>query len=121
MKFPYKNNLPVTNIQIVGKTSKEVEAHIDFAASKTIIPPSIAEELELKFAGFESVATGAGVILMSDYETIVEVFGKKHRILVGCLDLPKETPIKALIGRDILDEYKVCLNGKSREVEVSDP
>ncbi|MCP8322260.1 MAG: hypothetical protein H3Z52_15190, partial [archaeon] len=48
MKFPYKNNLPVTNIQIVGKTSKEVEAHIDFAASKTIIPPSIAEELELK-------------------------------------------------------------------------
>ncbi len=121
MKFPYKNNLPVINIKIVGKISKEVEAHIDFAASKTIIPSSVAEELELKFAGFESVATSAGVILMPDYEAIVEAFDKRHRILVGCLDLPKETPIKALIGRDILDGYKVCLNGKIREVEVSDP
>ncbi len=53
MKIPYKNNLPVVTIKIIGNTTQEIEAHIDFAASKTIIPPSIVEELELKFAGFE--------------------------------------------------------------------
>ncbi|MFQ6134226.1 MAG: hypothetical protein ACE5KU_00225 [Nitrososphaerales archaeon] len=121
MKIPYKNNLPVAKIRILGKTSYEVEAHIDFAASKTIIPTSVADDLKLKFAGFESVATGAGVIFMPEYEAIVEAFNERHEILVGCLNLPKETPIKALIGRDILDGYKVCLNGKSKEVEVSDP
>ncbi len=121
MKIPYKNNLPVASIKIIGKKSQDVEAHIDFAASKTIIPPSMAEESALKFAGFESVATGGGVILMPEYEAVVEVFEKRHEILVGCIDLPKETPIKGLLGRDILDEYKVCLNGKRKEIEISDP
>jgi len=121
VKIPYKNNLPVSTLKILGKTSREVEAHIDFAASKTIIPPYVAEELGLKFAGFESVATGAGVILLPEYEAVVEAFDERHRILVGCLELPRESPIEALIGRDILDEYKICLNGKTREIEVSDP
>ena len=121
MKIPYKNNLPVATIKIIGRSEQEVEAHIDFAASKTIIPPYVAEELELKLAGFESVATGGGVILMAEYEAMIKAFDESHRILVGCLDLPEETPIKALIGRDILDKYKVCLNGKSGEVEALDP
>ena len=74
----------------------------------------------LKFAGFESVATGAGVILMPEYEAVVEAFDKKHSVLVGCLDLPKETPIKALLGRDILDNFEICLNGKKREMVVKE-
>lgn len=120
MKIPYKNNLPVATIKIIGKTSHEIEAHIDFAASKTIIPTSVAEELELKFAGFESVATGAGVILMPEYEAVVEAFDKRYIILVGCLDLPKEAPIKALLGRDVLDDFEICLNGKNKEIIVKE-
>jgi len=121
MKIPYKDNLPVVKTRIVGKTSSEIEAHIDFAASKTIIPISLAEDLELRFAGLANIATGAGVISISTCVAIVEAFEKRHRIHVGCLDLPEEIPIKALIGRDILDRYKVCLNGKNKEVEIFDP
>ena len=120
MKIPYKNNLPVATIKIIGKRTHEIDAHLDFAASKTIIPPSVAEEVKLKFAGFERVATGAGVILMPEYEAVVEAFEKKHNILVGSLDLPKETPIKALIGRDILDNFEICLNGKEKEIIVKE-
>jgi len=121
MKIPYKDNLPVVKIRIIGKTSRELEAHIDFAASKTIIPPSLAEELELRLAGFAKIATGAGIISVSEYVAVVEAFEKRHMIHVGCLDLPEEISIRALIGRDILDRYKVCLNGKKKEVEISDP
>lgn len=122
MRFPYKNDLPLASIKILGKTRRhEIEAHIDFAASKTIIPPDMAEELELKFAGFEGVATGGGIVLMPEYEAVVEAFGNRHGILVGCIDLPEESAIKALIGRDILDGYKLCLDGKNKEVEVTDP
>ncbi len=120
MKIPYKNNLPLVTVKIIGETSGEIEAHIDFAASKTIIPSSVAEKLELKFVGFESLATGAGMILMPEYEAIVEAFGKKHSILVGSLDLPKETPIKALLGKDILDNFEICLNGMNKEIIVKE-
>jgi predicted aspartyl protease len=118
MKIPYRNNLPLVDIKIVGKDSEEVEAHLDFAASKTIIPSAVADALGLKFVGFEKIATGSGVILMPEYEAAVEVFNKKHEMFVGCLDLPKETPIKALLGRDILDNYEICLNGKTKEIVV---
>lgn len=118
MQIPYRDNLPLVDVKIMGKDAEEVAAHLDFAASKTIIPSAIADALELKFAGFEKVATGSGVILMSEYEAVVEVFDKKHEIFVGCLDLPKETPIRALLGRDILDNYEICLNGKTREIIV---
>ncbi len=120
MKIPYKNNLPIVRIKIIGRTSQEIEAHIDFAASKTIIPPAMAREHQLKLAGYESVATGAGVISMPEYEAVIEVFGKRFNLLVGCLDLPKETPIKALLGRDILDNFEICLNGKSKEIIVKE-
>lgn len=118
MKIPYRNNLPLVDIRIIGKHAENVEAHLDFAASKTIIPSSVADELGLKFVGYEKIATGAGVIIMPEYEAAVEVFNMKHEIFVGCIDLPKETQIRALLGRDILDSYEVCLNGKAREIMV---
>ena len=120
MKISYKNNLPIATIKIIGRTSQEIEAHIDFAPSKTIIPPAVAREHQLKLVGFESVATGAGVISMPEYEVVVEVFGKRYTMLVGCLDLPKETPIKALLGRDVLDNFEICLNGKSKEIIIKE-
>lgn len=118
MQIPYRNNLPLVDVKIMGKDAEDVEAHLDFAASKTIIPPAVADSLELKFAGFEKVATGSGVLLMPEYEAVIQVFDKKHEILVGCLDLPEETPIRALLGRDILDNYEICLNGKTRKIIV---
>ncbi len=67
-----------------------------------------------------SVATGAGLILMPGYEATVKVFERKRSMLVGCLDLPKETPIRALLGRDILDNFEICLNGKIKEIIVKE-
>jgi hypothetical protein len=37
---------------------------------------------------------------------------------VGCLDLPEGTPAKALLGRNILDNYKICLDGRIKEIEI---
>jgi hypothetical protein len=107
------------------KKQKTLNNMKDFSDSniKTFedLPFYVAEQLKLRLAGYDDVATAAGIVLMPRYDAVVEVFGRSHRILVGGLDLPKETPITALIGRDILDLYKVCLNGKRKEIEVSDP
>src|SRR5215213_8112731 len=114
----YKNNLPLVCVGIIDAGSNKkifVDAHLDFASSKTIIPTYIANEMNLSFAGSDETATGAGIIHIPYYEVSIEIYDNIH---VGCLDLPERTPAKALVGRDILDNYRICLDGKKKEIRV---
>lgn len=118
----YKNNLPLVCVGLIDAGSNKkivVDAHLDFASSKTIIPTYIANEMNLSFAGSDETATGAGIIHIPYYEVSIEIFGKIYdSIHVGCLDLPERTPAKALVGRDILDNYRICLDGTKKEIRV---
>jgi hypothetical protein len=118
----YKNNLPLVCVGLIDAGSNKkivVDAHLDFASSKTIIPTYIANEMNLSFAGSDETATGAGIIHVPYYEVSIEIFDKIYdNIHVGCLDLPERTPAKALVGRDILDNYKICLDGIRKEITI---
>src|SRR5919201_4585390 len=118
----YKNDLPLVCVGLIDAGSNKkivVDAHLDFASSKTIMPTSIAEELNLSFAGSDETVTGAGIIYIPYYEVSIEVFGRIYdNMHVGCLDLPEATPAKALLGRDILDNYRICLDGIKKEIRV---
>ena len=118
----YKNNLPLVCVGLIDAGSNKkiiVDAHLDFASSKTIIPTYVANEMNLSFAGSDETATGAGIIHIPYYEVSIEIFDKIYdNIHVGCLDLPERTPAKALVGRDILDNYRICLDGIKKEMRV---
>lgn len=118
----YKNNLPLVSMGIIDAGSNKkivVDAHLDFASSKTIIPTYIANEMNLSFAGSDETVTGAGIIQIPYYEVSIELFGKLYEsVHVGCLDLPERTPATALIGRDLLDNYRICLDGRRKEITV---
>ena len=120
--IPYKNNLPLVCVELIDAGSNKkivVDAHLDFASSKTIIPTFIANEMNLSFAGSDETVTGAGIIYIPYYEVSIEVFGRIYdNVHVGCLDLPERTPAKALLGRDILDNYRICLDGMRKEIRV---
>ena len=120
--IPYKNNLPLVCVGLIDAGSNKkivVDAHLDFASSKTIIPTYIANEMNLSFAGSEETVTGAGIIYIPYYEVSIEVFSRTYdNVHVGCLDLPERTPAKALLGRDILDNYRICLDGMRKEIRV---
>jgi hypothetical protein len=120
--IPYKNDLPLVCVGLIDAGSNKkiiVDAHLDFASSKTIIPTYVANEMNLSFAGSDETVTGAGIIYIPYYEVSIEVFGTIYdNIHVGCLDLPERTPAKALLGRDILDNYRICLDGIKKEIRV---
>src|SRR2546426_2988616 len=116
----YKNNLPLVSMGIIDAGSNKkivVDAHLDFASSKTIIPTYIANEMNLSFAGSDETVTGAGIIHIPYYEVSIELFGKLYdNMHIGCLDLPDRTPATALLGRDLLDNYRICLDGRRKEI-----
>lgn len=69
MKFAYQKGLPLIPIVIKSEISKiSLNAHIDFAASKTLVPQKIARELELAHKGHVPIATASGVSLMLLYK-----------------------------------------------------
>ncbi len=76
MKLTYTNNLPLIRIKVIGRGEREVNSHVDFASSKTVIPTKLAEEMKLVFAGFDLTATGAGVVPMPTYRATVQLLGK---------------------------------------------
>ena len=118
----YKNNLPLVSMGIIDAGSNKkivVDAHLDFASSKTIIPTYIANEMNLSFAGSDETVTGGGIIQIPYYEVSIELFDRTYdNVHVGCLDLPERTPAAALIGRDLLDNYRICLDGRKKEITV---
>src|ERR1051325_11937832 len=123
MVIPYTNNLPLIKMGIIDAGCNkriDVDAHLDFASSKTIMPTYIANEMNLSFAGSDETVTGAGIIHIPYYEVTIEIFGRLYEgVHVGCLDLPERTPATALLGRDLLDNYSICLDGRRKEITVS--
>ncbi len=122
IKFAYQSGLPLISIVIKGRTGKiSLNTHIDFAASKTLVPQKIARELELTLKGHVPIATASGVSLMPLYKAKIIILDKELELSLICSDLPKESPVKSILGRDVLDHFKVCLNGKKEEITFSDP
>lgn len=122
MQYNYQEGFPLVPIKIRNtKGEIELKAHIDFATSKTLVPAKVSEDLDLLFRGFASIATASGIVLMPLYEGAIFIVDKEFKLSLICYDLPKESFIRSLIGRDILDKFKVCLDGKKEEITFFDP
>jgi len=122
MRIKYQDDMPIVGISVAGKRREnQLNAHIDYAATVTIVPYKTVAELGLEFDGYSPIATGGGLAPIPFYKARVRAFDKNFDLRIGVLDLPQEAGISALVGRDILDSFKVCLNGKTKEIEVSEP
>jgi len=120
MKIAYKNNMPILKLRVKGSRGQiEYEAYLDSGAGRTLIPEKDAKRFGLTYAGDTTVITGTGKDTIRLYRARVEFLGREFNILVFGRDLPKEAQIKAMVGRDILDAYKVCFDGIKKEIEVT--
>jgi len=44
--------------------------------------------------------------------------GREFYIPIFGRDLPEQAVIKAMVGRDILDNFRICFDGTAREIEI---
>jgi len=121
MRIPYEDNLPLVKINVIGTSTKEFKTHLDFAATRTLVPTSTAKDLQLEFDSVVQVATASGTIDLPLFRAKIGVFEKIFNTLVLCYDLPEQAPVYALLGRDILDNFEICLNGKKKQITILEP
>lgn len=116
----YKDNNPIVPIRVKGlREEVELEAYVDSGAGISLIPKTVARNLRLEPAGEISVITGKGKINLKLFRSTINFLGRDFDLIVAGQNLPEQSPIKALIGRDIIDKFKVCFDGRKRELEFT--
>jgi len=119
MKIPYKQDMPIVKISVKGpKGEREYEAYLDTGASRTLIPERDAVELGLLCVGDTLIITGSGKDVIKVFMASVTFLGREFYIPIFGRDLPEQAIVKAIVGRDILDNYKICFDGRVKEIEV---
>lgn len=120
MKISYRNGMPLLKVKIKGSRGEiEYDAYLDTGAGRTLIPEKDAEKLGLTYAGDTTVITGTGKDTVKLYRAQIEFLSEEFKILVFGRDLPEQAQIKAMIGRDILDKYKILFDGARKEIEIT--
>jgi len=96
---------------------KETEGIVDTGATRTIIPVSMARELELKEIGEAKVKSGAGYLNLKKAEAFIELQGKETRQVILISDFIDRVLIGVLTLEDLELEIDP-LSGTLKEGEL---
>ncbi|MCD6275105.1 MAG: aspartyl protease family protein [Candidatus Aenigmarchaeota archaeon] len=96
---------------------KETEGIVDTGATRTIIPVSMAKELELKEIGEAKVKSGAGYLNLKKAEAFIGLQGKETRQVILISDFIDRVLIGVLTLEDLELEVDP-LSGTLKEGEL---
>jgi len=120
MRIAYKEDMPKVKIKVKGRISEiEYDAYLDTGAFKCLIPEADATKIGLVYAGDTEIITGSGKDVIKLYKATVTFLNKDFPVLVLGRNLPKQAIVNAIVGRDILDKYKVCFDGVKEEIDIT--
>jgi len=120
MIVPYKGDMPEVRIKVKGLTGEiEYDAYLDTGAFKCLIPETDATKIGLLYAGDIEIITGSGKDHIKLYRAAITFLDKEFSVLVLGRDFPEQAVVKAIVGRDVLDKYRVCFNGIRKEIEIT--
>lgn len=122
MKLGYTNGKPILPVTFTGeKGSIEVIALVDSGAEYCTFPPTICRDIGLARVGTKNVIIPGATMKFEEYLGAIQINGSKlSRTEILAVDLA--TPeIDALIGRNVLNNLKVGLDGKDKTLSIQDP
>ncbi len=94
----------------------ECPAQLDTAADLSVVPTRIVEELQLEQLGeFEALGFGGHLMTMPTFLVRIQLRGLPPHV-VKVLASPDEPYV--LLGRDLLNRFRVTLDGPNLVVEI---
>jgi len=119
MRFKYSLGDPKVRMKVTGpRGDEEYDAYLDTDAARTLIPERDAMRLGLPYVGDTTIITGSGKDSIKLFYAKILFLGREFKVFIFGRDMPEQAKLKAIVGRDILDRFKVCFNGVSEELEI---
>ena len=101
---------------VTGAERNDLTAQLDTGACRTVLPLSVAESLDLVPLGPVTVTGfGGSAIEVPVYAVLLGIDSLPSH-LIEVLAHPDEPWV--LIGRDILNNYRLVLDGPARKLEI---
>jgi predicted aspartyl protease len=101
----------------VARESGELPAQLDTAASRTVVPAHVVEELGLVALDEIQVEGVAGLVAsMPTYAVQIEIRGLRARLNVEVAAHENEPFV--ILGRDVLNQFRVFLYGPELALEI---
>lgn len=111
--FPFFHGVPVAPLKVIGPRGDfhvfEM-ALVDTGAALTSVPISVCRQLDLPYVFTRRIYTFSGWVNVRIHSAEAEFLGRTFKLNVASHDLPKEIPIRAIVGRDILSAFLTCFN-----------
>jgi predicted aspartyl protease len=101
-----------------GSSTDQLPAQIDSGADRTVIPSSIIDQLRLTPVRQLAVAgLGGDVQYLDTFFVVVQIRGRKPSTVEV---VAAEHEPFVLIGRDVLNEFRLVLDGPKRILEIEE-
>lgn len=91
---------------------------VDSGADITLIPVRILKDIGAKKRSKRQMIGVSGVAITVDMYVVVLKLGKSHPLHLEVIGAAGDT--EPILGRDVLNQYAVLLNGPGQTVEVSE-
>jgi len=115
------------SVRLEGKRFRTFEdALIDTGAAFMVIPPEIADflELETNRAFPKAMLVTASGLIEAPVRILekLEVSGiEAQKLPVVVHKIPDPAPIKVLLGMNLIEKMKLIIDGKGRKFDIEDP
>ena len=104
---------------LTGNLLSGVPAQLDTAADRTLLPQSFADAMQLPLIGEVPIGGVGGTIAsMPCYAVLLGVHTLTSR-LIEVIAHPEESWV--LLGRDVLNDLRIVLDGPRLVLEIADP
>lgn len=116
MSFPCRLGAFFAPLKVMGEREKELEALVDTGAFMTGVYMEDCIEIRAKPSGMRLVRGMFGTAFLPTFRCVIKVAGRVFNKDV--LGLPKQG---AILGRDLLEAFKITLDWKTETARVEDP
>jgi len=116
---------PIVPIRVSGpRGTKDLDALLDTGASYCILSPDDAEDLgyAIRPAPTVRVATAGGLIVLPRLTlAAVEVLGFRRTHVATLINDLSDSGLEAIIGWSFLDQFRLTIDARRKQLELSTP
>ena len=117
-RYPYSDGKPIITVRLEGRYSISLRVLVDTGADNCAAPPELCEFLELEKLQDKEIIIPGGILLVPTYEGVMAFEEIYKKVKIIGVDIPPRAEIDGLIGREFLDDLRVCFeNGKEMVIE----
>lgn len=116
-----ENDYPILPATVIGKSRVDAAAIVDTASSLTLAKKELIDNAGLDYVTQRKIHTAQGSAAFKIFGGKIELATGTYKVEVAEASMPKEFPVRLIVGRNVLDSIDTYILGKRHIICIKDP